>query len=768
MKNEKLKTDEFRVPKSKSWRNDAFAKVTGKTRFVDDIKCHNMLHAVPVYTDFVHAKIHSIDIQEAANSPGVVKVITHKDVPGAVCFGQIIKDYAMFASDKIRYHGDVVAMIVATSRAAAIAASSKVKVSAIELVPLLDVTEAFAETTNLVHPAHGSNIVNHHKVRNGDIAKGFAESNIILEQDFLTQHIEHAYLEPESAVCIPNDNGVMQVYGTIQHHFTTRKFVAAILGVKLSEVEILGAPIGGAFGGKDDTGSIVCARTALAAHLTGSPVKMTYDREWSMRESYKRHPYKMHYKMGITKEGKINAVECKILADAGAYCSMTPFVTWRSTVQCCGPYVVPNVYCDVYGVYTNNVFTGAMRGFGSPQVNFAIEQLIEMAAEKVGISPTEMRRRNLVVQGSTTVTKQKLDNHTVSSYEVLEKTLNAIDYANKYKKCSFGKSNSDELYGIGLANSYRGMSLGAEGKDFCSAIINAQFDGTIFLEVGYHENGQGLETAMILLLAQELGIKRERIRYRRPSTSVIPDGGPSVASRGTLLGGGAVVIAANQLKELMAKTLAPQLKCTPAEVAFHDDCVYGKDASLTWEDAMNGMFQERVYPYAFGVYQPPQTHWDEDKGFGNAYFTWVYGCQAVELTVNKKTGKVKILNVVATHDVGSAVNPSMLLGQYYGGITQGIGYALSEKVIHENGRITTNNFNTYKIPRSIDVPEITGIIVENPDPTSPSKAKGIGEPALELMAPAIANAVYNATGKRFFELPIVVTNFEKTFEDKRS
>jgi len=749
---------------SAAWRNDALSKVTGKAKYTDDLKLHNMLHAVPVYTDYVHAKINSIDISAASVAAGVVRVLTAKDVLGKVNFGQIDRDYAMLATDKIRCHGDVVAIVVAKTREQAIAASLLVTVDATPLPLILDAEAAMQDSKNLVHESKGTNIINHHRVRCGDVAEGFAAADFILEHKFTTQRMEHAYLEAETAMCVPRYDGVMEVYGSMQHPFSTRRFVAAILGVPLADVEILSVPMGGGFGGKDDTAAIVCARAALAAKLTNRPVKMTYERAWSMRESYKRHPYDVYYKMGLTKDGKIIAVQCKVVTDGGAYTSVTPWVTWRSTVQCCGPYEVPNVYCDVYGVHTNNVFTGAFRGFGSPQMNFVIEQLIEMAAEKVGISAIEMRRRNLVKQNSVTITGQKLDQHTVSSHEVLEKVLAASNFEEKLARCSYGKGDedSDELYGIGIANSYRGMSLGAEGKDFCAAIINGQFDGSILLEVGVHENGQGAESAMVLTLAEHLGVRRERIRYRRPSTSQIPDSMTTVASRGTLMGSSAVVKAANSLKQHMAEILADELKCTAKDVQFRDDCLYGKDniTHLTWDEAMQKMFLRQSYPYAFGVFQSPKVSWNEETGQGDAYFTWVYGCQVVELTVNRKTGKVKILNIVAAHDVGKAVNPPFVLGQYYGGITQGIGYALMEEVIIKDGKVQNSNLHNYKIPRATDVPDITGIIVENPDPLSASKAKGIGEPALELMAPAIANAVYNATGKRHFSLPIAV-NMDK-------
>lgn len=742
----------------KCFRNDAVAKVTGQTRYSDDLKFHRMLHGVPVYTDYVHAKIDSIDTLAAEQSKGVVKVITAKDILGDKCYGQIQRDYALLVSDKIRFHGDVVAVVVAETRDCAIAAAKLVQVKAAPLPLILDLEKAMQSDSPLVHKSKGSNVVNHHQIRRGHAQDAFKQCDYILEQDFKTQFIEHAYLEPESAVARLRHDGVMEVYGGMQHPFTTRCFVAAILGVRLADVEVFNMPMGGGFGGKDDTIAIVCARAALAAKLTGCPVKITYDREWSIRESYKRHPYQAHYKMGFNRDGKIQAVECRILADAGAYTSMTPFVTWRSTVQCCGPYEVPHVHADVYGVHTNHVFTGAMRGFGSPQINFMIEQLIEMAAEKAGISEVEMRERNRVRQGGVTITDQALDSHVVSLGEVAEKTLRAIDYENKVRRSSFGKGNNDEQYGIGYAIGYRGMSFGAEGMDFCPAIINGQFDGSILLEVGVHENGQGFESAMILLLAEHLGVNRERIRYRRGSTSNIPDGGASVASRCTLMGGGAVVNAACLLKQQMATLLCEKLHCQVDEVKFENDGLSGRMANdrLTWNEAVSEMYLKQSYPYAFGVFQAPKVGWDEEHGKGNAYFTWVYGCDAVELTVNHKTGKVTLLNYIATHDVGKVVNRPMLLGQYYGGIVQGIGYALSESIVNQEGKIQNTNFNTYRIPRATDVPEMIGIIVENPDKTSPSGAKGIGEPALELVAPAIANAIYRATGKRYFELPIKI------------
>ncbi len=742
----------------KAWRNDAYAKVTGKAKFADDLKFNGMLHAVPVYTDYVHARIDQIDVEQARRMDGVVAVFTAADVPGQICWGQIQQDYHMLCEDKIRYNGDVIAVIVAERREQALAAVPFISIKATPLPKVLDAEQAMQPDAQLVHEDKGTNLVVHHKVRRGNLAEIDKKHDITIEHRFETQFVEHAYIEPESAVCVPRDDGVMEVYGSMQHPFSTRRFVAAMLGVSLNEVEVISIPMGGGFGGKDDTSAIVCARAALAAKITGRPVKMTYDREWSIRESYKRHPYRIDYKMNVAKDGTIRAVKTRIVADAGAYCSVTPWVTWRSTVQCCGPYRVPNVHSDVYGVHTNNVFTGAMRGFGSPQMNFVIEQMVEEAAEQCGMDGVAFRKKNMLRQGEETITGQKLDGHTVSLEQVMDEVITEIDYHEKLKQCSRGNTDNDKLYGIGLAVSYRGMSLGAEGKDFCAAIINVQFDGSILLESGIHENGQGSESAFILLLARELGVNRDRIRYRRSSTSVIPDSGTTVASRGTLMGGGAVVNAARNLKSMMAETVAAQLGCDAQHIAFEGERLRATDSgkSISFDETIREMYQKQNFPHAFGVFKSPKVSWNEETGQGKAYFTWVYGCQAVELQVDARNGRVKLLNAVAAHDVGRAINPPMLLGQYYGGMAMGMGYGLKEAVQINDGKISNDNFNHYHIARATDMPDMKAIIIENADPLSPSRAKGVGEPTNEIMAPAIANAVYNAAGRRYYTSPITI------------
>lgn len=748
-----------------AFRNDAYEKVTGRARYADDFPLSGAVHCVPVYADYVHAKIVSISTEDAEKMPGVVRVFTWKDVPGSLLHGQINRDLPLFSYDKIRSAGDVIALVAAESREQALEAAKGVTLEAEELEPVLDPEEGMKEGSPLLFDERGTNIVAHHKVRRGNAREALKNCDIVIEKSFTTGFFEHAYLEPEGAFCIPRPDGALEICGSIQHPNSTQKFVSAYLGIPFSRVEVVSHPAGGSFGGKDDTASVVAARAALAAMMLGRPAKLIYDREWSMRESYKRPAYRLSYQMGLTKSGKIKAVVCRGVADSGAYTSTVPWSTWRATVQSCGPYRVGHVHTDIYGVATNNVFTGAFRGFGSPQVNFSVEQLMDMAAERCGISPVEIRRKNMVRQGSETITGQVLDNHTVSMEQVMDTVLDTIGYDEK-GGCSRGGCEwkaGDEQYGIGFAISYRGTSIGAEGKDFCACTVNCLFDGSIVLETGVWENGQGAQSAMMIVLSRELGVSLGRIRYARSTTLRIPDSGTTVASRGTLLGSGAVCDAASKLKSIISQTVAPRLGCTPGEVEFRDDRVCGgggssgdknsEQRSLTWAEAMAEMYNRRVYPYAFGSFSPPEIRWEEEEGRGVPYFSYVYSCQAVEVAVDRESGEIRLLNIVAAHDIGKAVNLPYLKGQIFGGILQGAGMALSEDFRTEAGKVVSDNYNRYKIPKAEGFPDITAVVVENPDPTSPHGCKGIGEPALEIIAPAIANAVYAATGTRYTTLP---------------
>ena len=737
-------------------RIDAVEKATGRAIYADDLSFDRMIHAAPLHAAYPSADIVCIDPSAAKACPGVIDIITASDIPGRKQVGGIMQDHFIIADGRVRYSGDVVAVVAAESAAIARMAAALIEVEYRPLEPVLSPEAALAPGAPKVN-GDLSNVITSFRIRRGDMEKGYRAGKTIVEAEFRTQFIEHAYLEPESCVAVPQADGSVCVYGCMQHPFSTRRTVAAATGLSLARTRIVQTTVGGGFGGKDDTISIMCARAAILALRTQRPVKITYTREESIRESYKRHPFYLRYRAGIGRDGKFRAMDVDIVADAGPYCSASPFVIWRPTVQCTGPYMVPNVRCDTMAVRTNNTFTGAMRGFGSPQHIFACESFMDICAERIGMNPVEFRKLNFFRQNATTHTGQKLSKHRVAVEEVTDRALREIGWKKKYALCSRGAPRDDGLlYGIGFATSYRGVSLGAEGNDFCSAIVNIQPDGSALLEVGVSENGQGLKTAMVHILATELGIPNGRIRFEDTDTSSIPDGGPTVASRGTLVGGNAVIDAARQIRDMMAPVLHDLIGATKRGYAYKGGKIINQDNKkrISFDDAAAACHARRMYLHALGAWRGPQVGWDEHKGQGDAYFTYVYAAQACELTVDPKNGRVRVSRVVAAHDVGCAINPQMAAGQIFGGIAMGLGFALSEEIRHRGGVIENLNYNTYRIPRSTDIPEMTAILVENPDEAGPWGAKSLGEPVNELMGGAVANAIAAATGRRFTETPI--------------
>ena len=737
-------------------RVDVYEKVTGKAKFAADLFFPNMLYGKVLRSKYPHARIVKIDIEKALAYPGVEAIITAGDIPNNE-FGVIIQNQQVLARKEVLYIGDGIAVVAAETKEAAAKAIELIDVEYKELPGIFDPEEAEKKDAPLVHSELENNQVVHHRLRKGDTEKGFAQAEVILEKEYSTQFVEHGYIEPESLVAVPHEhNTLVTIYGSIQNPFSCRNAVASVLKVSLNKVRVIQNHMGGSFGGKDEVMSSIAARAALLALRTNRPVKMVNTRDESILESYKRHPYKMKYKVGATKEGKLVAMEIKCLADSGAYACQTPFVTWRSVVQATGPYELPNVKTDTYGYYTNNVYTGAMRGYGSPQIIFAQESLMDELAEELKISPIDIRLKNIYHNNSITASGQKLDNHQVSLEEVINKAVEASNYKEKYREYSKPQSG-DKKRGIGMAVSFRGCSLGAEATDAAGAIVAIQRDGSILISCGLAENGQGLKTVFTQIAAEELGVGIKRINYMEIDTSVSPESGPTVASRSTLLGGNAVKNATHQLKENLTEMIAAGFKVRVDDIVFKNENLYDKDKNrkiISFDEAISLANQEGIFLSAYGWYKAPDISWDEEIGQGRPYFTYVYGCQIAEVEVDIATGQIKVLKMTAAHDVGRAINPACLKGQIYGGVMMGLGYGIMEEVETVNGYIKNTNFDEYLIPTVKDMPEINPLIVENPDPYGPYGAKSIGEPTLELGAPAIANAVAHATGKRIRQLPL--------------
>ncbi len=736
-------------------RVDARGKVTGTARFADDYNLAHQLTGRVLRSRYVHARIVRIDTSEAERLPGVAAVLTARDIPGSNVFGIVTQNQRILADDRVRFLGDGVALVAAVSAEVAEEALGLIEVDYEVLPVVTDPEEAMEEGAPKIHG--DTNVFVHHKVRKGDPAKGFAEADFVIERKFRTQFVEHSYIEPEAVLAEPAEQGGVRITGSIQNLFSSRRSVAAALGVDLNRVQLIQATLGGSFGGKDEVMTAMCCRAALLALRTGKPVKMVNSREESMLESYKRHPYVLSYRWGARNDGSITAMEICCVADGGAYASMSPFVTWRSVVQATGPYRCENIRTDVYAVYTNNNYTGAMRGFGSPQVNFAIESMVDELAGRVGKDPVEIRLQNCFVEGSVTATGQKLE-HTVSLGEVLQRAAVATDFVRTWKECRRAPAGPKKR-GIGLSCSYRGVSLGAEGTDAVGAIVSVQTDGSVIISSGVTDMGQGAQTQMSLIVAEILGITMDRIRFLNTNTSRVPDSGPTVASRGTIMGGSAAKKAAEAVRDSLLQA-GGEMTGLPAGglglCGGHLVSAATGERLASFSELAAECFRQGRSLIGMGWHRSPRTTWKEENGEGTAYFTFVYGANVAEVEVDMETGKTEVLDFVSVHEVGKAIHRSGAEGQIYGGVAMGLGYGLLEDFVIEDGIPRQLNFDEYLIPTSMDIPPIRAILVENPDPAGPFGAKSLGEPANEIAAPAIVNAICNATGKRVYELPVTL------------
>ena len=743
---------QYNIVGTKQRRVDAWGKVTGRAKFAEDYNVAHQLIGRVLRARHPHARILRIDTSKAERLPGVATVLTAKDVPGSKVFGIVTQNQYILAEDVTRYLGDGVALVAAASREVADEALSLIKVDYEPLPIVSDPEEAMRPDAPKIHGEN--NVFVHHKVRKGDIETGFAQADFVIERRFKTQFVEHSYIEPEAVLAEPAEQGGVRITGSIQNLFSSRRSVAAALKIDLNKVQLIQSTLGGSFGGKDEAMTSMCCRAGLLALKTGKPVKMVNTREESMLESYKRHPYVLYYKWGAKNDGSITAMEIRCIADGGAYASMSPFVTWRSVVQATGPYHCENVTTDVYAVYTNNNYTGAMRGFGSPQVNFAIESMMDELAERVGKDPLEIRLQNCFAEGSMTATGQSL-NHLVSLKEALGKAAAAADFQKKWKAYR-SESSAPKKRGIGLACSYRGVSLGAEGADAAGAIVSVQTDGSVILSSGVTDMGQGAQAQMSHIAAEVLGITMDRIQFLNTNTSRVPDSGPTVASRGTIMGGsaakkGAEIVRANLLDAGAKMTGMPTMN-----LSINNNYLINAQTGerlASFSELAAECFKQGRPLLGLGWHKAPETNWDEERGQGTAYFTFVYGANIAEVEVDTETGKADVIDFVSAHEVGQAISWGGVEGQIFGGVAMGLGYGLLEDFEIEDGTPKQLNFDEYLLPTSMDVPPVKTILIENPDPAGPFGAKSIGEPANEIAAPAIVNAISNATGKRIYEIP---------------
>lgn len=731
---------------------DGMPKAMGRTRFVADITVPGMLHAKMVPSGRPHARIVGLSIAAAMDVEGVAAVATAGSCRGENRIGVVLDDQPLFADKVVRYEADCVAVVGAESIDAAETAAGLVEVRYEDLEPIT--TTDRAEDASAVSIHDGGNLAVRHAVTKGDVDRGERDSSVVVDETLWSPGQEHAYLEPLGGIAVPSADGSMEILAATQCPFYVRTAVARCLGIPLSKVRVLQMPIGGGFGGKEDVPSEICARIALLASVTGRPVKIVLTREEDIAYSSKRHPMQLHYRMGCNREGQLQFADIEIRADVGAYATLSPIVLFRSTVHATGPYDIPNVRITSLGFYTNTPPKGAMRGFGTPQVAFACEAVIDEMARRTGLDPFEFRLRNAMKVGSSTATGQVLG-ESVGFTDTLKKARELVGHqASPFRPRPVREG---VVRASGMGSMFYGVSLGAIGRaiDKGTARVEVMKDCSVSIFIGCTDMGQGTLTVIAQIAAEVLGIGADKVIVNHVDTDAVPDSGPTVASRATVMSGNAVVDACLKIRHRLVDVAGSVMG---GEVTYRPDkrkLVDASGNSMSIEEAVRECHAREIDLSATGRYDPPECSMSQETGQGRAYYVYSFATDVAEVEVDTRTGHVDVVSLAAVHDSGTIINPLTAASQVEGGLAQGIGLALREHYRHEGGRVVSGDLAAYLVPTSLDVCDrLLPEFVECPSQDGPFGAKGLGEPAIIPAAAAIANAVSNALGVRVRRLPI--------------
>ncbi len=731
---------------------DAKEKVKGAAVYIQDLELPGMLYGKILYSPVPHARIVRIDTSKAEKLPGVKAVLTGYNAP-EIRFG-FLRDNVALKRGKVRSTRDEVAAVAAVSEEIAEEAISLIEVEYEELPAVFDPVEAMQEGAPLIHEEKGSNVLKlPWKFSAGDIEEGKKRSRYVVEENFETTWATHCCMGTYGCVASFDPDGNLTVYSTTQiPSLAQRDFMGALsqMGMK-GRVRVIQTKIGGAFGNKLDTYAHEYI-AILLSRFTGRPVKIIFTREEEFFATSPRQPSLITISQGCDENGKLTFREVKMILDNGAYTSWGATTPTVMVLPISSLYRVPNVYYEATCVYTNNTYSQAFRGYGNPQATFAVESSMDMLAEEAGFDPVEFRLINVNIPGDET--PQKLKITTCGLKECIEKVVDALSWKDKRGK---GKESGR---GVGIACLIHvGGGARIYRSDGCGTIIKVDDFGIVDVITGATDIGQGADTVIAQVVAEELGIDISRVNVVWNDTAVCPWDVGVHASRTTFIACNSALGAVRKLKKIMAEQGAKIFGVSPEEIEIKDGKVYPKgdpDKAMDLSKfARKVHFRKDGYVLAADYfYDPPNEMYDEGMK-GNISSTYTFGAHGVEVEVDRETGRVRILKYVAAHDIGKAINPMLLEGQVHGGAVTGIGYALSERLISDKGRILNTTFLDYKMPSALDIPvEFETFLVETNDKEGPFGAKGIGEPGLVPTAPAIANAIYDATGVRLKKLPM--------------
>jgi len=739
-------------------RRDAPAKLTGAARYADDLVVPGAWYGLTVRSTEAHARLLAIERDPAFDWSGVV-VVTAADVPGENVVHLMADDQPALAAGEIRHHAEPVALVAAPDPATARAARDAIRLRTEPLEPVLDLLaaeRAFAR----------------YEITKGDPEAGFAEAALVIEGTYRVGHQEHIYIEPQAMIAELDGDGGVTVTGSLQCPYYVHVALARALGLPRERVRVVQAETGGGFGGKEEYPSMLAIHASLLARAAGRPVRMTYDRHEDIAATTKRHPAVVTHRTGVTADGRLVAQDVEVVMDAGAYCTLSPVVLSRGALHAAGPYRCPNVRVRARAAATNTPPNGAFRGFGAPQTEFAAETHLNRIAEALDLSPAELRRRLAYRRGDVTPTGQVL-RHSVGAIAVLGRAVEAsgfererartaqaraeraietgraleVERAGEARRAAAGPGSPAGSVspaapargpgriasGIGLALGWHGAGFTGSGEKTLASVAGAEVTagGRIRILTAQTEIGQGAATVLPQVAAEVLGVPADAVDPAPLDTAIVPNSGPTVASRTTMVIGGLVTDAARQLRaQVEART--------------------GRPFAESYRDDARAYGATRV-DVRFDGY--PDIEWDQERYRGDAYPAYSWAAAVARVDVDLDTGEVTVREVVAADEIGRVINPVLAAGQVEGGTLQAIGYATIEEMKVADGRYLNDRLATYLIPTALDAPRIETHLLEEPFPDAPHGAKGLGELPMDVGAPAVIAAIHDATGAWITELP---------------
>jgi CO/xanthine dehydrogenase Mo-binding subunit len=668
-------------------RKDGIGKATGSARYADDLTFPGMIHGRTIRSAVPAGSIKSIRYD--FDTTGFT-IVDYRDVPAKNAVDLMSHDQPFLAEHEVRHMAEPIVLLAHADKETLLGANVEIEYEQSE--PLFDPEKSTQSFKTI-------------EILKGDAEGALAGADVIVEGTYRTGHQEHVYIEPNGVIAVPEEGGIA-IYGSVQCPFYVIKALRCMLGSAHPNVRVIQTETGGGFGGKEEYPSMIAGHAVLLALKSGRPVKIIYDREEDMVATTKRHPSIVRHRTAVTREGRLVAMDVDVLLDGGAYVTLSPTVLSRGCIHAAGPYSCDNVRIRGRTVFTNTPPNGAFRGFGAPQTEFAVEVHMDRIAEALGLDPVDLRRMNALKPGDITATGQTL-REDASAHMVLEEAVRRTDFDRKRKEWK-GTNRS-----IGLALFYHGAGFTGAGERTLKSKARLELTPTgVRIATGSTEIGQGTRTMHAQIVTDALDIPYETVEVAQPDTSKVADSGPTVASRTCMVVGKILEECAHEMKEKLGNL-------SPAEY-------YAKNGEMRVER----------------TYEPPDwIKWDDAAYRGDAYATYGWGCDVVELEVDPDTFEVRPIKLTAVQEFGRPIHPALARGQIEGGTAQGLGYALLEKVVMRNGAMANGQLTNYVIPTTLDMPEIDVVMMENPYPGGPFGAKGLGELPMDGPAPAVVNAL---------------------------